>query len=144
MCQETKQEDISHIRTSRARSAPTRSPCWHDSDRLLGRGRDCLWSQAFEDELLNAAPRVDLRRVEIALRVGRNMVRVPEVPCFLTLLAEMTKNLERHAIQDPKIAAAEVRHIEEPLLRIGREPEAACRRRALVLPVDEHLRLVLP
>src|SRR5207237_2195649 len=81
--------------------------------------------------------------VQVPLRIGGHVVRVPEVAQLGPLLAEVTEDAERLPVQDPYVAVAEIRHVEVFLLRICRKREPARGRGALVLPVDEHLRLIL-
>src|SRR5262249_929115 len=73
---------------------------------------------------LNPLARIHLGREDVALAVDRDVVEGGELADLATGSAEAAERLLRGVIDDTHLAVHAVDHVDEPLLLIGREPEA--------------------
>src|SRR3954451_21545751 len=82
---------------------------------------------SLEHESLEPAAGRDLRGVDVALRIHRQVVDILELPRLRPLLAEGADHLERLAADDHDVAVAEVGDVHEFLLAVGRKADAGGR-----------------
>src|SRR5207237_61843 len=94
---------------------------------------------SLEHESLEPAAWRDLRGVDVALGIHRQVVDVLELPGLRPLLAEGADHFERLAADDHDVAVAEVGDVHEFLLAVRREADAGRRVRRRSAAVDEHL-----
>src|SRR5262245_23415455 len=94
-------------------------------------------TNALEEESLNARAGVRLGRVEVPLRIGRQIVDTEELPWTATAVAERRQHLERAAQQDVDLLVDTVGGVDVGLLRIAREGHVPHRARAIGVAIDE-------
>src|SRR5437764_2955965 len=73
-----------------------------------------------EEEFLDAPAIFDLRRVEIALRVGRELVNDVELAGPDARPSERIERLEGLAVENPDTRGTAAGDVQEALLRVGR------------------------
>ena len=70
---------------------------------------------------------VDFGRVEVALRIGRHVVKnVKLTRRFADASAEVVQNLERLPIEDCNFLMSPIEHVQKSLLRIGGKRRPGC------------------
>src|SRR5438128_11559673 len=81
------------------------------------------WPHALEDELLGPLARVDLRRIDVALRVYRQIVHPVELAGLAPVPAELAHDVAVLAQQRPDVIVLAVRVVEPGLRRVVRDVE---------------------
>src|SRR5438445_12000208 len=76
------------------------------------------WSHALEDELLGPLARVDLRRVDVALRVYRQIVHPVELAGLAPVPAELAHGVAVLAQDRPDVVVLAVRGVQPGLRRL--------------------------
>src|SRR4249920_1140288 len=108
----------------------------------VGPGRTLLGlrhgTNALEEEALYPRASVGFRGVQVALRIGHQVVHAEELARLPAAVAKRREHFERAAQQDVDLLVDAVRLVDVGLLRIAREGHVPHRSRSVGLLVDEH------